>query len=178
MSDPADLGAAITEMIETPRAVIVDCLVDKMENCFPMIPSGKAHNEMILAEDADVEMEAMIDAKGRELVERLDKGVRIPTTAMPELRVLHPQEFAAASDMASSITAALGRELPPEEAVFLTMHLLNATRDEPNGTAALLFRRVQHVVTTVESGLGFAWTSRASTTRGSSCTCSFCCSGS
>ena len=68
VSDPADLDAAIMEMIETPKAVIVDCLVDKMENCFPMIPSGKAHNQMILAMDADVEMEAMIDAKGRELV--------------------------------------------------------------------------------------------------------------
>jgi beta-glucoside operon transcriptional antiterminator len=32
--------------------------------------------------------------------------------------------------------------------------VLNATRDEPNGTAALLFRRVQHVVMTVENGLG------------------------
>ena len=68
VSDPADLDAAITEMIETPKAVIVDCLVDKMENCFPMIPSGKAHNQMILAEDSDVELESMIDAKGRELV--------------------------------------------------------------------------------------------------------------
>ncbi len=68
VSDPADLDAAIMEMIETPKAVIVDCRVDKMENCFPMIPSGKAHNQMILAMDADVEMEAMIDAKGRELV--------------------------------------------------------------------------------------------------------------
>ncbi|MFV0429188.1 MAG: PRD domain-containing protein, partial [Arachnia sp.] len=38
--------------------------------------------------------------------------------------------------------------------VFLTMHLLNASRDEPNGTAALLFRRVQHVIDTVEAGLG------------------------
>lgn len=87
------------------------------------------------------------------VLERLDKGLRIPTTAMPELRVLHPQEFAAAKQMATSISASLGRELPPEEAVFLTMHLLNATRDEPNGTAALLFRRVQHVVQTVEHGL-------------------------
>ena len=68
VSDPADLDAAIQEMIDTPKAVIVDCLVDKMENCFPMIPSGKAHNQMILAEDADVELESMIDAKGRELV--------------------------------------------------------------------------------------------------------------
>jgi beta-glucoside operon transcriptional antiterminator len=88
------------------------------------------------------------------VIERLDKGIRIPSTSMPELRVLHPQESAAAARMAGSISASLGRELPDEESVFLTMHLLNATRDEPNGTAALLFRRVQHVVTTVESGLG------------------------
>ncbi|SCY50654.1 transcriptional antiterminator, BglG family [Microbacterium sp. LKL04] len=88
------------------------------------------------------------------VLERLDKGIRIPTANMPELRVLHPAEFAAAAAMAASISEALGTELPAEEAVFLTMHLLNATRDEPNGTAALLFRRVQHVVLTVENGLG------------------------
>ncbi len=88
------------------------------------------------------------------VLERLDNGIRIPSTSMPELRVLHPQEFAAAALMVSSISASLDRPLPDEESTFLTMHLLNATRDEPNGTAALLFRRVQHVVTTVESGLG------------------------
>jgi beta-glucoside operon transcriptional antiterminator len=88
------------------------------------------------------------------VLERMDKGIRIPSTAMPELRVLHPQEFAAATAMAGSVSASLETELPEEEAVFLTMHILNATRDEPNGTAALLFRRVQHVVTTVEGGLG------------------------
>lgn len=88
------------------------------------------------------------------VLERLEKGIRIPATSMPELRVLHPQEFAAAALMVASISTSLGRPLPDEESVFLTMHLLNATRDEPNGTAALLFRRVQHVVTTVESGLG------------------------
>lgn len=88
------------------------------------------------------------------VLERLDQGLRIPTTSMPELRVLHPHEFDAAEQMAASISSALERELPPEESVFLTMHLLNATRDEPNGTAALLFRRVQHVVETVEHGLG------------------------
>ena len=79
------------------------------------------------------------------VLERLEKGIRIPAANMPELRVLHPAE---------SISAALDTELPAEEAVFLTMHVLNATRDEPNGTAALLFRRVQHVVMTVENGLG------------------------
>ena len=35
-------------MIDVDRPVIFDCVVDKAENCFPMIPSGKAHNEMIL----------------------------------------------------------------------------------------------------------------------------------
>lgn len=88
------------------------------------------------------------------VLERLDQGLRIPTTSMPELRVLHPHEFEAAQLMTRSISASLERELPPEEAVFLTMHVLNATRDEPNGTAALLFRRVQHVVETVEHGFG------------------------
>ncbi len=88
------------------------------------------------------------------VLERLDAGIRIPSTNMPELRVLHPHEFAAAQRMATAISTALERELPAEEAVFLTMHLLNATRDEPNGTAALLFRRVQHVVLTVENALG------------------------
>ncbi len=46
--DPAKLDAAIMEMLDYPGPVIFDCLVAKEENCFPMIPSGKAHNEMIL----------------------------------------------------------------------------------------------------------------------------------
>lgn len=87
------------------------------------------------------------------VLERLDAGVRLPTS-MPELRVLHPQEFAVASAMAATISDALGVRLPDEEAVFLTMHVLNATRDEPDTDAALLFRRVHHVVATVEDALG------------------------
>jgi acetolactate synthase-1/2/3 large subunit len=70
-SDPAKLDDAITEMIETPKPVIFDCLVDQMENCFPMIPSGKAHNEMLLAalgDDAGVELGAVVDEKGKVLV--------------------------------------------------------------------------------------------------------------
>jgi acetolactate synthase-1/2/3 large subunit len=42
------LDDAIREMIACPRAVIMDVAVDQKENCFPMIPSGAAHNEMIL----------------------------------------------------------------------------------------------------------------------------------
>ena len=48
--DPAKLDDAIKEMLDYPGPVIFDCLVEKHENCFPMIPSGKAHNEMILGE--------------------------------------------------------------------------------------------------------------------------------
>jgi acetolactate synthase-1/2/3 large subunit len=48
VEDPADLDDAIREMIETPRSVILDVVVDQTENCFPMIPSGAAHNEMLL----------------------------------------------------------------------------------------------------------------------------------
>ncbi len=47
-SDPADLDDAIMEMINHDGPVVFDCLVEKHENCFPMIPSGKAHNEMLL----------------------------------------------------------------------------------------------------------------------------------
>ncbi|CAM5764820.1 acetolactate synthase [Labrys miyagiensis] len=66
-SKPGDLDAAIKEMIDAPHPVIFDCHVDKAENCFPMIPSGKAHNEMILG-DAAVDIGSVIDAKGKQLV--------------------------------------------------------------------------------------------------------------
>ncbi|MGL4322958.1 MAG: acetolactate synthase 3 large subunit [Beijerinckiaceae bacterium] len=65
--DPAKLDAAILEMIDYPGPVIFDCLVAKEENCFPMIPSGKAHNEMILPDFAG-DTKSVIDAAGRELV--------------------------------------------------------------------------------------------------------------
>ncbi|NIZ08757.1 acetolactate synthase 3 large subunit [Pseudooceanicola sp. HF7] len=50
--DPADLDDAIMEMINHDGPVIFDCLVEKHENCFPMIPSGKAHNEILLGAEA------------------------------------------------------------------------------------------------------------------------------
>ena len=46
-----DLDATIQAMIDCPKPVIVDCRVDAKENCFPMIPSGAAHNEMLLGPD-------------------------------------------------------------------------------------------------------------------------------
>ena len=48
--DAANLDDAIMEMIEHDGPVIFDCLVEKHENCFPMIPSGEAHNKMLLGE--------------------------------------------------------------------------------------------------------------------------------
>lgn len=52
-SDPKDLDDAIMEMLEHDGPVLFDCLVEKHENCFPMIPSGKPHNEMLLSADAE-----------------------------------------------------------------------------------------------------------------------------
>lgn len=51
-NDPADLDGLIEEMIAVDRPVIADIGVDQAENCFPMIPSGSAHNEMILGAEA------------------------------------------------------------------------------------------------------------------------------
>jgi len=50
-SRPDELDDKIAEMIETPKAVIFDCAVEQTENCFPMIPSGAAHYEMLLGPD-------------------------------------------------------------------------------------------------------------------------------
>ena len=44
----SQLDDVIKEMIEIDRPVIADIAIDKLENCFPMIPSGAAHNEMLL----------------------------------------------------------------------------------------------------------------------------------
>ncbi|SMC13174.1 Acetolactate synthase isozyme 3 large subunit [Roseovarius aestuarii] len=48
--DPADLDDAIIEMLNFDGPVLFDCLVEKHENCFPMIPSGEPHNKMLLGE--------------------------------------------------------------------------------------------------------------------------------
>lgn len=67
--NPADLDDAIQRMIDSPKPVIFDCRVANLANCFPMIPSGKAHNEMLLPDEAsDEAIATAIDAKGRQLV--------------------------------------------------------------------------------------------------------------
>ena len=63
---PDELDDKIIEMINTDRPVIFDCLVDKQENCFPMIPSGKPHNQMLLG-PKDQEQNK-ITGKGKTLV--------------------------------------------------------------------------------------------------------------
>ncbi len=63
---PEELDDKIIEMINTDRPVIFDCRVDKQENCFPMIPSGKAHNQMLLGPKD--QKENKITGKGKTLV--------------------------------------------------------------------------------------------------------------
>ena len=61
---PSELDEKINEMMNTDRPVIFDCMVDKMENCYPMIPSGKAHNQMLLGPEDEKE----ISEEGKTLV--------------------------------------------------------------------------------------------------------------
>ncbi|MDE1148447.1 MAG: acetolactate synthase 3 large subunit [Azospirillaceae bacterium] len=51
----SEVDDVIAEMIKVKRPVIVDMCVDQKENCFPMIPGGRAHNEMLLGPDEKVE---------------------------------------------------------------------------------------------------------------------------
>ena len=63
---PDELDEKILEMINVDKPVIFDCHVDQAENCFPMIPSGKPHNQMLLG-PKDQE-ENKITGKGKALV--------------------------------------------------------------------------------------------------------------
>jgi len=65
-TSPDELDDKIIEMINTDRPVIFDCRVDKEENCFPMIPSGKPHNQMLLGPND--QKENKITKKGKILV--------------------------------------------------------------------------------------------------------------
>jgi len=56
-------------MLEVKRPVLFDCRVAALANCFPMIPSGKAHNEMILGEEVSAtEIDTAVSKEGKVLV--------------------------------------------------------------------------------------------------------------
>jgi len=61
-----DLDEAITEMLNHDGPVVFDCIVEKHENCLPMIPSGEPHNQMLLGENASTH--GAIGAPGAVLV--------------------------------------------------------------------------------------------------------------
>jgi acetolactate synthase-1/2/3 large subunit len=68
---PAELDGKIQAMLEAPadRPVIFDCRVAALANCFPMIPSGKAHHEMLLGEEVtEEEIDKAIGREGKVLV--------------------------------------------------------------------------------------------------------------
>ena len=62
---PGELDGKIKEMIAIDKPVIFDCRVAKLENCFPMVPSGAAHNEMLLGPE---DMTVSTSEKGQALV--------------------------------------------------------------------------------------------------------------
>jgi len=55
-SKPDELDSKIAEMLSVNKPVIFDCVVDRVENCYPMIPSGKAHNQMLLGSQDEEEI--------------------------------------------------------------------------------------------------------------------------
>jgi len=68
---PKDVDSVIKEMIRIKKPVIADICIDETENCFPMIPSGSAHNEMILGPEdhsKDKNKESAEDNEGMILV--------------------------------------------------------------------------------------------------------------
>jgi len=62
---PDELDTKIAEMLSVNKPVIFDCVVDKVENCYPMIPSGKAHNQMLLGKQDE---DDTISEEGKVLV--------------------------------------------------------------------------------------------------------------
>ena len=62
---PDELDKKIAEMLSVNKPVIFDCVVDKVENCYPMIPSGKPHNQMLLGKQDEDET---ISEEGKVLV--------------------------------------------------------------------------------------------------------------
>ena len=64
-SKPSELDEKIKEMINVDKPVIFDCRVDKVENCYPMIPSGKPHNQMLLGPQDEKEV---VSDEGKTLV--------------------------------------------------------------------------------------------------------------
>ena len=63
---PDELDEKIAQMLSVNKPVIFDCVVDKTENCYPMIPSGKPHNQMLLGKQDEEEDE--ISEEGKVLV--------------------------------------------------------------------------------------------------------------
>ena len=63
--NPSELDEKIVQMLSVNKPVIFDCVVDKTENCYPMIPSGKPHNQMLLGKQDE---EDEISEEGKVLV--------------------------------------------------------------------------------------------------------------
>ena len=62
---PEELDEKIAQMLSVNKPVIFDCVVDKIENCYPMIPSGKPHNQMLLGKQDE---DDKISEEGKVLV--------------------------------------------------------------------------------------------------------------
>jgi acetolactate synthase-1/2/3 large subunit len=65
---PSEVDGVIEQMLRADKPCIVDVCIDKAENCFPMIPSGAAHNEMLLGPEDAGESKKPVSEEGMVLV--------------------------------------------------------------------------------------------------------------
>ncbi|MEE8334088.1 MAG: acetolactate synthase 3 large subunit [Alphaproteobacteria bacterium] len=65
---PSEVDGVIEQMLDSDRLTIVDVLVDQTENCFPMIPSGAPHNEMLMGPEDEAQAQAQGNEEGMVLV--------------------------------------------------------------------------------------------------------------
>ena len=121
---PGELDEKIREMIDVKKPVLFDCVVDPTENCFPMIPSGRAHNEMLLGDAVD-------PRRGRRHRSRQGDGVTKATRRLPLVECATEPNPPDEARREGGFAALLPRR-PSQRRVLRPP---SPTEDEPYGTA-------------------------------------------
>ena len=122
---PSEVDDVIKEMIKVKQTVIVDMVVDRAENVYPMIPGGAAHNEITLSPEDDGKHEA-ISEEGMVLVWTLGAGDRrrpppaapAPRRPRPGLQQPGATQHALAQSMARSMAQAQSSVPQSSQALF------------------------------------------------------------
>lgn len=77
-TQPGEVKSVIAAALKTPGPVLIDFQVDPYENCYPMIPAGGSHNEMLLSDPEDMKKPRKAGAAGEKAAEGEKEGMMIP----------------------------------------------------------------------------------------------------